>query len=83
MLDFPPELIKPVGNTALLGAKMSLFELDRDGLSYTAIRKRIQHVALISSFMPLLFRALGPLGPLLRSQKAVKIEATCPDCGFS
>lgn len=46
MLDFPPELIKPAGNTALLGAKMSLFELDKDGLSYTAIRKRIRHVAL-------------------------------------
>ena len=46
MLDFPPELITPAGNTALLGAKMSLFELDGDGLSYTAIRKRIRHVAL-------------------------------------
>jgi uncharacterized 2Fe-2S/4Fe-4S cluster protein (DUF4445 family) len=46
MLDFPPEVIKPAGNTALRGAKMSLFELDGDGLSYTAIRQRMRHVAL-------------------------------------
>ena len=45
MLDFPSEQIKPAGNTALLGAKMALFEVDGD-LSYTAIRKRIRHVAL-------------------------------------
>ena len=46
MLDFPPKLIKPAGNTALLGAKLSLFEQNEDGLSYTALRKRIRHVAL-------------------------------------
>jgi uncharacterized 2Fe-2S/4Fe-4S cluster protein (DUF4445 family) len=46
LLDFPPELIQPAGNTALLGAKMALFHLDGDGLSYTALRKRIRHVAL-------------------------------------
>lgn len=46
LLDFPLELVKAAGNTALLGAKMSLFELDGDGLSYTALRKRVRHVAL-------------------------------------
>jgi len=46
MLEYPPELITPAGNTALLGAKMALFELDGDCLSYTALRKRIRHVAL-------------------------------------
>jgi len=46
MLDFPPEVIQAAGNTALLGAKMSLFEMGGDGLSYTALRKRIRHVAL-------------------------------------
>ena len=46
LLNFPPEMIIPAGNTALLGAKMSLFEKDDDGLSFPSLRKRIKHVAL-------------------------------------
>jgi uncharacterized 2Fe-2S/4Fe-4S cluster protein (DUF4445 family) len=46
LIDFPPEKTKPVGNTALLGAKMALFQLGSGDLSYTELRQRIQHVAL-------------------------------------
>jgi uncharacterized 2Fe-2S/4Fe-4S cluster protein (DUF4445 family) len=46
LLDFPPERVKPVGNTALLGAKIALFELGRVDLEYRDIRKRVRHVAL-------------------------------------
>lgn len=46
LIDFPPERVKPVGNTALLGAKMALFELGRGGIEYADIRKWVRHVAL-------------------------------------
>lgn len=46
LLNFPPEMITPAGNTALLGAKMCLFEKDGEGLSFRSLRKRIKHVAL-------------------------------------
>jgi uncharacterized 2Fe-2S/4Fe-4S cluster protein (DUF4445 family) len=46
LLDFPPERVNPVGNTALLGAKMALFDLEGAGVSYSDIRKRVRHVAL-------------------------------------
>ncbi len=46
LLDFSPEQIKPAGNTALLGAKMALFELEGEGLSFHSLRKRVRHVAL-------------------------------------
>jgi uncharacterized 2Fe-2S/4Fe-4S cluster protein (DUF4445 family) len=46
LLDFPPEKVEPVGNTALLGAKIALFDLGRTDLAYADIRKRVRHVAL-------------------------------------
>lgn len=46
LLDFPPEKVEPVGNTALLGAKIALFDLGRTDPEYAEIRKRVQHVAL-------------------------------------
>jgi uncharacterized 2Fe-2S/4Fe-4S cluster protein (DUF4445 family) len=46
LLDFPAEKTRPVGNTALLGAKMALFQLGSGDLSYTDLRRRVQHVAL-------------------------------------
>lgn len=46
LLDFPPEKVEPVGNTALLGAKIALFDLGRTDLEYSEIRQRIRHVAL-------------------------------------
>lgn len=46
LLDFPPERVQPVGNTALLGAKIALFDFGRRDLEYAEIRERIRHVAL-------------------------------------
>jgi uncharacterized 2Fe-2S/4Fe-4S cluster protein (DUF4445 family) len=46
LLAFPPEKVEPVGNTALLGAKIALFDLGRTDLAYGDIRKRVRHVAL-------------------------------------
>jgi uncharacterized 2Fe-2S/4Fe-4S cluster protein (DUF4445 family) len=46
LIDFPPERTKHAGNTALLGAKMALFNPECGHASYTALRQRIQHVAL-------------------------------------
>ena len=46
LLDFPPERVEPVGNTALLGAKIALFDLGRIDLEYRDICKRVRHVAL-------------------------------------
>jgi uncharacterized 2Fe-2S/4Fe-4S cluster protein (DUF4445 family) len=46
LIDFPPHRTKPVGNTALLGAKMALFQLGSGDVSYAELRRRVQHVAL-------------------------------------
>ena len=43
LLPFPEEMVKPAGNTALLGAKLALFEDDR---SYDRVRARVEHVPL-------------------------------------
>ncbi len=44
LVDFLDDVIEPAGNTALLGAKLALFE--REDLSFGAIRKRIEHIRL-------------------------------------
>jgi len=46
LIDFPPEKTKPAGNTALLGAKMALFQLGSGDVAYADLRRRVQHVAL-------------------------------------
>ncbi len=46
LIDFPPEKTIPVGNTALLGAKMALFDIESGDVSYTALRQRIHYEAL-------------------------------------
>jgi uncharacterized 2Fe-2S/4Fe-4S cluster protein (DUF4445 family) len=46
LLKFPVEKLMPVGNTALLGAKIALFDLGRISLEYHEIRQRVRHVAL-------------------------------------
>ncbi len=46
LLPFPEEIITPVGNTALLGAKRSLFHDGSSDPEYREIRSRIEHVAL-------------------------------------
>lgn len=46
LIDFPPGKVFPAGNTALLGAKLALFNLPSEAGAYEAIRSRIQHVPL-------------------------------------
>lgn len=46
LLDFPPEKVVPAGNTALLGAKLALFNLPSEPGGYDSIRARVQHVPL-------------------------------------
>ena len=46
LIDFPPENVLPAGNTALLGAKLALFNLPSEAGAYEAIRSRTQHVPL-------------------------------------
>ena len=43
LIKFPPDMVTPSGNTALLGAKLALFEPDED---YSAIRNMTRHVSL-------------------------------------
>jgi uncharacterized 2Fe-2S/4Fe-4S cluster protein (DUF4445 family) len=46
LLDFPSERIQPVGNTALLGAKLALFSQNGDGGCYPHLRTKVEHVSL-------------------------------------
>lgn len=43
LLDFPPEKVTPLGNTALLGAKLALFAGDADDARHRAIRAMTRH----------------------------------------
>ncbi len=40
----PPEFVRPVGNAALLGAKMALFDDDLE--LWDAVRRKVEHVGL-------------------------------------
>jgi uncharacterized 2Fe-2S/4Fe-4S cluster protein (DUF4445 family) len=46
LLDFPADKVQPSGNTALLGAKMALFQWDEHVGEYPEVMSRISHVAL-------------------------------------
>lgn len=46
LLEVPGEKIHAAGNTALLGAKLALFDLAKPGNDYTALLSRIRHVSL-------------------------------------
>lgn len=46
LLPFPIERVKPVGNTALLGAKLGLFQLPVERGEYRALRDITRHVSL-------------------------------------
>ncbi len=46
LLDFPAEKVRPSGNTALLGAKLSLFSLPQHDGSYAEILANVKHVSL-------------------------------------
>lgn len=43
LLNFPPEVVTPAGNTALLGAKLALFRPDDD---FADLCRRVRHVPL-------------------------------------
>lgn len=45
LLDFPAEKVRAAGNTALLGAKLALFECGNDA-DYSALLRKMQHVSL-------------------------------------
>jgi uncharacterized 2Fe-2S/4Fe-4S cluster protein (DUF4445 family) len=46
LLRFPLESIRAVGNTALLGAKMALFSLPQQDLTYGGILRNVRHISL-------------------------------------
>jgi uncharacterized 2Fe-2S/4Fe-4S cluster protein (DUF4445 family) len=46
LLQFPPDMVKASGNTALLGAKLALFSLHEHHGAYPEILNKIQHVSL-------------------------------------
>jgi uncharacterized 2Fe-2S/4Fe-4S cluster protein (DUF4445 family) len=46
LIDAPDELSRPVGNTALLGAKIALFANDPDDDDFPELRRRVEHIAL-------------------------------------
>jgi len=48
LIDFPDESVEPVGNTALLGAKLALFGKDRAACSYPDLLGKVEHVSLAS-----------------------------------
>ncbi|MBX7208252.1 MAG: ASKHA domain-containing protein [Verrucomicrobiaceae bacterium] len=46
LLNVAADRIRPVGNSALLGAKMALFDLPREDGSFTALLGKVRHVPL-------------------------------------
>ena len=46
LIGYPPDQVQPAGNTALLGAKLALFSLDREDGRYTSLRNRVEHISL-------------------------------------
>jgi uncharacterized 2Fe-2S/4Fe-4S cluster protein (DUF4445 family) len=49
LIDWPADKVQVAGNTALLGAKIALFEPDAEGTGeYADLRRRIEHVPLAS-----------------------------------
>ena len=46
LIDIPPDKVQPAGNTALLGAKLALFNLCENEGHYAHILRKIEHVPL-------------------------------------
>jgi uncharacterized 2Fe-2S/4Fe-4S cluster protein (DUF4445 family) len=46
LLAFPLEKVQPVGNTALLGAKLALFSSDSEDGTYPHLRQKVEHLSL-------------------------------------
>jgi uncharacterized 2Fe-2S/4Fe-4S cluster protein (DUF4445 family) len=49
LLHFPLEKVAPAGNTALLGAKLALFDPEKTAAGYADIRRLTRHVSLNES----------------------------------
>lgn len=48
LFDFPEEKVIPVGNAALLGAKIALFQLNASEDATVGVRRKVQHFCLAS-----------------------------------
>jgi uncharacterized 2Fe-2S/4Fe-4S cluster protein (DUF4445 family) len=48
LIDFPDESVEPIGNSALLGAKLALFGKERTAFEYRDVLARVEHVSLAS-----------------------------------
>lgn len=61
LIDFPTEKVVPVGNTALLGAKLALFSPAEEELEFTCIRERMRHISLneVPEFLDTYTDAMG------------------------
>jgi uncharacterized 2Fe-2S/4Fe-4S cluster protein (DUF4445 family) len=46
LIDFPEDDVEPVGNTALLGAKLALFGENREACAFPEVLARIEHLSL-------------------------------------
>lgn len=46
LLNLPLEMIKPAGNTALLGAKLALFNSEESDFEYSDLREKTEHITL-------------------------------------
>ncbi len=46
LIDFPPDIVVPAGNTALHGAKLALFDGEFADRGFSGLRRRIEHVPL-------------------------------------
>jgi uncharacterized 2Fe-2S/4Fe-4S cluster protein (DUF4445 family) len=67
LLDFPAERVHPAGNTALLGAKLALFNLREQDGSYPDILRKVKHVSLNeeASFQDAFVEEMGFPGELI------------------
>ena len=61
LLDFPTEKIRPAGNTALLGAKMALFQSEAETNLFPAILGMTEHISLSADarFMEIYVEEMG------------------------
>lgn len=46
LLNFPVEMVKPAGNTSLLGAKLTLFNESERAFNYAPFRAKVEHISL-------------------------------------
>lgn len=46
LIVFPPSMVQPAGNTALLGAKMGLFIVEDEAYHYAPVLSRVEHISL-------------------------------------